>query len=365
MNKLWRWIQKIDLGTQSPDCREGNSLPSYGAIDEHSFKQAGLGSTRTPLSWRRRSPGFFSPSLPLPPTPKRCRSEAPPPKFRARPAIALSLSVLALTAAMGQRYYRQPELQVGTISPKTILAPDDADVVDQESTEARRTAARNGAVPVLVPNQDANQRITNSLDNLLQQAEILRKQASDFPLVDGRQLPTATQTYIREASAQAWDPIWSVVTAAATDVRDADDDEISTSPLTLLARRSDFQALNAEQQKVARDLVRYQQLQSAMELESLQIVLETARDNFRTARKKVQELAQVDRGLPNNLALLRLSDAEWRTLRQQVRRTLDLMLLQGIPEGVPSDLLAIAASRHLQGQVSTAGQGLGQELIIT
>ncbi|MEM1310906.1 MAG: HDIG domain-containing metalloprotein, partial [Cyanobacteria bacterium P01_H01_bin.153] len=84
-----------------------------------------------------------------------------------------------------------------------------------------------------------------------------------------------------------------------------------------------------------------------------------------TARKKVQELAQVDRGLPNNLALLRLSDAEWRTLRQQVRRTLDLMLLQGIPEGVPTDLLAIAASRHLQGQVSTAGQGLGQELIIT
>ena len=236
---------------------------------------------------------------------------------------------------MGQRYYRQPELQAGTVSPKTVIAPENATVVDQETTEAQRTAARNGAVPVLVPNADANQRITNSLDHLLQQAEILRKQAGDFPVLEGRQLPTVTQTYIREAPAAAWDPIWSVVTAAAGEVREGD--AAQPAPLALLNRRDDFQALNTEQQKIARDLVQYQQLQSAMDLEALQIVLETARDDFRNASKGFQRLAEADRGVPNNPALLRLTDAEWRIVRQRVRRTLDLMLLQGVPEGVPAE----------------------------
>ena len=364
MNKLWRWIQKIDLSAKSPDCRGGNSLPSYEAIDEHSFERAGLKSIRKPFPWQRRSSEFLTQPLSLPPLPKRCRAAEQLPKFRAQPAIALSLSVLALTAAMGQRYYRQPELQVGTTSPKTIEAPADADVVDQASTEARRTDARNGAVPVLVTDPEIDQQIAASLDELFQQADTVRQQASGFPLVDGRQLSTATQSYIREAAAQEWAPIWSVVTAAAAAGRDADE-ETAASAIARLTRRSDFQALDGEQQKVARDLVRYQQLRSAMELESLQIVLETARSNFRTAEKKIQRLAQTEDGLPNDLALLRLDDAEWRTLRQQVERALNLMLLQGIAEGVQSDLLAIAAAKHLKGQVPVAGQELGQELLLT
>ena len=243
------------------------------------------------------------------------------------------------------------------------MPPENATVVDQETTEAQRTAARNGAVPVLVPNADANQRITNSLDHLLQQAEILRKQAGDFPVLEGRQLPTVTQTYIREAPAAAWDPIWSVVTAAAGEVREGD--AAQPAPLALLNRRDDFQALNTEQQKIARDLVQYQQLQSAMDLEALQIVLETARDDFRNASKGFQRLAEADRGVPNNPALLRLTDAEWRIVRQRVRRTLDLMLLQGVPEGVPAEFLAIAVDEHLQDQVPPTAQSLGQGLIMT
>jgi len=363
MNKIWRWIRQIDLWSQSPDRQDGKYQPGYAA-DERPFKQTGLYSMNSPRLWNWRQPqSLFAPPLPLPPSAKRTRHRDSHKPRRIRPAIALTLSVLALTAAMGQRYYRQPELQAGTVSPKTVIAPENATVVDQETTEAQRTAARNGAVPVLVPNADANQRITNSLDHLLQQAEILRKQAGDFPVLEGRQLPTVTQTYIREAPAAAWDPIWSVVTAAAGEVREGD--AAQPAPLALLNRRDDFQALNTEQQKVARDLVQYQQLQSAMDLEALQIVLETARDDFRNASKGFQRLAEADRGVPNNPALLRLTDAEWRIVRQRVRRTLDLMLLQGVPEGVPAEFLAIAVDEHLQDQVPPTAQSLGQGLIMT
>lgn len=364
MNKIWRWIRQVDLGARFSGRQRGDSPPDYAA-DDRPFKQNGFYAANAPRWWSsRRAQGLFASSMPLPPSAKRNRHRHTH-KRRIRPAIAVTLTVLTLTAAMGQRYYRQPELQVGTLSPKTVIAPDNASVVDLETTEAQRTAARNGAVPVLVPNPDANQRITNSLENLLEQAEIVRKQAGQFPLVEGRQLPTATQTYIREAPAALWDPIWSVVTAVATEVRDADETAAQPSPLTRLTRRDDFQALNADQQKAARDLVRYQQLQSAMDLESLQLVLESTRDDFRNASVGFQRLAEADRGIPNDPVLLRLTDTEWRILRQQMLRTLELMLLQGIPEGLPSDLLAIAVNEHLQDQVPPDAQALGRDFIMT
>jgi len=361
MNKIWRWFRHKQMGT-TPQVQSSGKNAAGERPDERPPMPTSLypgGSTRF---WpRRRVEGLLIPTLP-PPSVKRSRPSNRHKTRRVRPVIALSLSVLALTAAMGQRYYRQPELQVGTVSPKTVIAPDSASVVDEETTEAQRTAARNGAVPVLVLNLEASQSIQNSLDNLLKQAEILREQAGDFPLIDGRQLPTATQTYIREAAAAEWEPVWSVVIAVATDLQSADN---TVAPLTLLTQQSDYADLTSEQQKVARDLVRYQQLADALELEALQLIFETARNNFRRAKEGFARFAEVDRSIPPMPVLLRLSDAEWRNVRQQVRRTLDLMLLQGIPEGVQAELLAIAVNEHLQGQIPSEAQDLGQELIMT
>ncbi|RZM77172.1 HDIG domain-containing protein [Leptolyngbya iicbica LK] len=363
MNKIWRWLQQTPLGSTPKAHASGED--SVGEAADHRSPTPRSLSLRGPARrfWsRRRVEGLLIPTLPPPPSVPRSRPCDRRRTHRVRPAIALSLSVLALTAAMGQRYYRQPELQVGTLSPKTVIAPDSASVVDEETTEAQRTAARNGAVPVLVPNLEANQSIKNSLDNLLKQAEIVREQAGDFPLIDGRQLPTATQTYIREAPTAEWEPVWSVVIAVASDLQGTDN---TTPPLTLLIQQPEYADLTATQQKVARDLVRYQQRSAALDLEALQLIFETSRNNFRRAKEGLTRLAEVDRAIPQMPVLLRLSDAEWRTVRQQVRRTLDLMLLQGIPEGVQSDQLAIAVNEHLQSQIPSSAQDLGQALIMT
>ncbi|NJO66557.1 MAG: hypothetical protein HC832_03325 [Leptolyngbyaceae cyanobacterium RM1_405_57] len=63
--------------------------------------------------------------------------------------IALVLVVVSLTSAIGHRLYNEPQLDVNTIAPQTIRAPESASVVDTETTETQRQAARTGAVPVL------------------------------------------------------------------------------------------------------------------------------------------------------------------------------------------------------------------------
>ncbi|HEY9888964.1 MAG TPA: HDIG domain-containing metalloprotein [Candidatus Obscuribacterales bacterium] len=361
MNKIWRWIQQIDIRPQPLDCQE-KPFSTDAPVDARPLSPASRPAPLPPPSWPWRKPHLLlGARLPLPPSVKRTRSTTGKP-HRVRPAIALTVSVLALTAAMGQRYYRQPELQAGTLSPKTIVAPNNAVVVDYETTEAQRTAARNGAIPVLVPDGEVNQRVKNSLNSLLKQADILRGQAGPFPLLDGRQLPTATQIYIREAPATEWNPVWAIVTAVATEALNATP---PTRDLTgLLVNRSDYRQLNAAQQRTARHLIRYQQLPTAMDLQALQFVIETARLDFQKAASELRRLAQAERGLPDDPVLFRLSEPDWRTVQQQVRLKVEQMLLQGIAEGVPGDLLAIAVDSHLQGAVNREAQNLASGMIV-
>ncbi|KAB1981786.1 hypothetical protein, partial [Haemophilus parainfluenzae] len=78
-----------------------------------------------------------------------------------------SLTVLSLTAALGQRFYNQPSLQVDSIAPQTITAPDNATVEDQATTEALRRQARNGVLRMLQIDPTVNDKVIRSVNNLL------------------------------------------------------------------------------------------------------------------------------------------------------------------------------------------------------
>lgn len=362
MKKIWRWIQQIGFLPQPLDCQEARFKSDYPLESRH-LSQNGRAPHQPPQSWDWRKPhSIFTAQLPLPPSVKRNRVSHYK-RWRLRPAIAFALAVLVLTTAMGQRYFRQPELQVGTFSPKTVIAPENALVVDQETTETQRSAARTGAVPVLVPDAATNSRIQNSLDSLLRQADILRNQAGGFPYLPGNQLSSSTQTYLRETSSPEWNGVWSVVTAVAAVT--LNEEQTPTNWSTFLNNRADFRALNAPQQQAVRDLVRYQQLQSALDLQTLQLVIETARADFRRAATELERLAQAERALPNDVVLFRLSDKDWKTVQRQVDLTLDQMLLQGIAEGVLQEQLAVAAGSQLAGTVPNQAQDLAKGLVVS
>ena len=125
------------------------------------------------------------------------------------PQAAFALAILMLTAAIGQRFYNQPELQVDTEAPQTIVAPASAvEVIDIQTTEERRIAARNGALRVLMLDPEANRKINQTLESFIKQGNDLRQQAGVIPFVETSLLSTNTQRYIRQADENTWQKIW-------------------------------------------------------------------------------------------------------------------------------------------------------------
>ncbi|MBE7380360.1 MAG: HDIG domain-containing protein [Leptolyngbya sp. SIO1E4] len=308
-----------------------------------------------------RPPFQFQSQIPLPPISKRCRPEKGE-RGRIKPAIALTLSIVTLTAAMGQRFYRQPELQVGTFAPKTVFAPESASVIDAETTEAKRTAARNGAVPVLVPNEEKDRQIQNSLNSVFKQVDIVRKEAGDFPFFAVNRLTTATQQYIQETPSSEWDAVWAVVEDVVTKAQA--DNATSTDLESRLTDHSNFWALSTQQQWIVRDLMRYQQQRSLAALQSLKGQIDNTRANYQAAILRLQNLAAAERGLPNDAELLRLSDAEWAKIQKNLHRALNNMLLQGIAEGVPREQLRVAGRAQLDGVVPEGTEALANALLM-
>lgn len=358
MKIIWRWIKQMNALQQPLDCQENRFNPDR-STDANAFKQD-LPTQQTSHWWLPwlRSPTPAS-QVPLPPRPKRCRAGKR--GGRLQPTVALTLSVVTLTAAMGQRFYRQPALQVGTVAPSTSFATFDAIVPDRKTTEERRAAARSGAVPVMVPDPERNTQIENSLENLFQQADILRRQAGRFPFIETSRLPLSTQRYVREASPAEWTSVWSLVKAVVAEARG--DAEAQETLVTFLTARLDFRAMNAQQQQIAQDLIRYQQQRSTADFKALQTQVEIARHDYQQALEDLNRLAAAERGLPQDTLVFRLSESEWSKVQREVRNVLHYMLLQGIAEGVPLDLLGIAGETQLRGEVPPGTEAFANALL--
>ena len=121
------------------------------------------------------------------------------------------LAVASLTATMGQRYYSQPKLDEGTIAPQTIRAPKDDTAIDNRATEERRKAARLGDITVYMISESVNQKVDQELEELLAQANRVRKIVAYFPFVNTGILSTVTQSHLRQVSDLKWQVIQETV----------------------------------------------------------------------------------------------------------------------------------------------------------
>ena len=64
--------------------------------------------------------------------------------------LMLALSIIALTSVVGYRFYNQPQLTVGKISPLTITAPYAAEFEDTKTTLEKRKEVQTGIIPILL-----------------------------------------------------------------------------------------------------------------------------------------------------------------------------------------------------------------------
>ena len=89
-----------------------------------------------------------------------------------RPFILL-FTVGFLTSVVGYRFYYQPKLAVGTISPVTIIAPEDARFQDQETAALKRQKIRAGLLPRLKRDPQITAQIERSLRGTLVQLSLI------------------------------------------------------------------------------------------------------------------------------------------------------------------------------------------------
>ncbi|MCY7275289.1 MAG: hypothetical protein LH702_16515, partial [Phormidesmis sp. CAN_BIN44] len=122
----------------------------------------------------------------------------------AHPTIVVAITVISITSAFGQRFYDQPQLNVGKISLQTIQAPADANVIDTKATEEKRRAARTIAITVLMADSRINDQIHQDLQAAFSKGSAFRQLAEAYPFVETKTLSSQTQRYLRKVEEGEW-----------------------------------------------------------------------------------------------------------------------------------------------------------------
>ncbi|HEY9760911.1 MAG TPA: HDIG domain-containing metalloprotein [Trichocoleus sp.] len=275
------------------------------------------------------------------------------------PRLLFTVTVLSLTAVVGQRFYNQPELQVGTAAPQTVIAPKDATVVDTAATEARQRAARNGVLRVLQIDAKANEKTHRTLNALVQQALESRAEAGPLPFVEPAVISTQVQRYVRRADETDWVALSSLVLPGVSETSG----QISTPVLTDLENDSRFQSLSWEQRQAVRELLGYRQSTSQQKFLELQIQIANARRRYQQAKESLKEPAEQRGGTLLDSRVLDLTEQEWEATRLLLYQSAHRMMSQGIMPGLPPELLQQAALAQVRGLVPIGAEGAAAQLL--
>lgn len=278
--------------------------------------------------------------------------------------VSLVLAVVCLTGALGHRFYNQPQLAVGTIAPQSFEAPEDAKVKDVKTTEENRKAARIGSTPVLTIDRPVNQQINRVLEKVLQEGQQLRGIAGAFPFVNPSQLPLSAQRYLRQAPEWEYQAVLAAVVedkalsqALPNNSGNLSDSDSSTDVLQrgLLTPRGEEAVAALQGYRQQGDPDRF----SALVNEMARI-----RQRYATALDAIERPSSVQSTRIFEPDLLELSDAEWQQTQIGIKQALEPMLSQGIPPGLPDNLLKSAAIAQLQDRVPENAEALASTLLL-
>ena len=307
----------------------------------------------------------------------RNASGAAPRRVNMSGSVSTVVAVFCLTGALGQRFYNQPKLDVGSRAPQTVIAPRSDNVEDSKTTEERRRSARLGASPVLMGDPMVNERVLSQVKRYLEQGNRLREAVGEFPYVETGLLSREVQRYLRSASTWEWRAIqWTLSrqiqgrvdataqtavesTVEATEdplaeleAQTAEADEVETRREQML-QASRLGAVNGASQ-VLSDLLESQTSPMNQSLQQLLVVsqqldeegleavmtaVEMAREQYAQALEQLAEVSYANGQPVYTNTLLNLSAEDWQQTRNITLHVGRQMLTQGIASGVPDRML--------------------------
>ncbi len=301
--------------------------------------------------------------------------------------VMFAIAVVSLTGVMGNKLYSQPQLQVGTIAPNTIRAPQTSLIEDKQKTEQERKNASRNSLPVLMLDASINQAIDRQLQQLLNEGNAIRSSAGAFPFFEKSALSLPSQAYLRSCSDSEWQAL--LIAVRKTEKQKSNKSEqkqvfyLEDSNIRIytsrgndsslvpasFARVEDTQESNLSQNgnfaQALAEIKAYRFKTSPQNLSALISTIERVRKNYAQAKAKLAQLASINsEKVYENTSLLDLSDEDWAKTQMGIRRTAERMLTQGIPPGLPPNTIPDAVSLHVESLVPQNAEALARKILL-
>jgi cyclic-di-AMP phosphodiesterase PgpH len=275
--------------------------------------------------------------------------------------VILALSIVALTSVVGYRFYNQPQLTVGKISPLTIKAPFSAEFEDSQTTLQRRQEVQTGIIPILKQDEALTHEITAKLASYLKQIDGLRKIAAPFPFASPKALSLTSQKYIRLCAESEFKAVLASAIENYATQTDQEPPQPQSQNLTL-EKRPDF---NLGLQKVATELKTYRENNSAAQFNNLIAQITLTRYRYSQAWEHIPQsnIAHLDE--KELIVLLDLTEKEWKVTKKTILRTAERILTQGISLGLPSNLLEQAVTAQLNPDIPDVTEPIAYNLLLS
>ncbi|NCR71037.1 MAG: HDIG domain-containing protein [Microcystis aeruginosa LG13-12] len=259
-----------------------------------------------------------------------------------RPLIFL-FTVGCLTSVVGYRFYNQPKLAVGTISPVTIIAPEDASFEDQETTALKRQKIRAGLLPRLKRDPQITAQIERSLRDTLGQLSQISPILPKNSILLSRTIANATLGTLLTFSAAQWSTLQSGLNHK----------ESFAKPLTKEQEYA-MQEIQAYGQRVTKGNFE----QFIDRLEQLRQIQEQTSQNYRHSSLNKLKYADL-------ITAAQMGDREWQNLEKAVLQAGRRILVQGIPPGISTshlqDTIAVQISSD---RLTRRQQSLAENILL-
>jgi len=271
-------------------------------------------------------------------------------------AVFLTLTVVSLSSALGQRFYNTPKLDVGKAAPQTINAPATVAIADPYATAAKRNAAQDQSLSVWMVNQEANRQIDQTLGQSLVRGTQIRQVAGDFPFTATARLSLSVQSYLRKTSEAEWQKVLEIVEA---------------TPLKPSSRRASgakstaiqgLSGLTAEQKRAIAELATYRRSRGASAYFDLIPTITEARYRYTAALESLLPATAEEALL--DVTFLDLPDPIWQQTQTRIRRIAQRILGQGITPGHPQEILTPAVQLQVKGEVPLAAEPVATRILL-
>lgn len=262
--------------------------------------------------------------------------------------LLLILSIAALTSVVGYRFYNQPLLTVGKIAPLTIKAPQSRQFEDIKTTQERRTEVQTGIVPILKQNRQQTLEIKLQLSKYLERIEQLREAIAPFPIVETKILSLSTQQYLRSCPKKDFEAILRAVQPKSNS-------KISVRQLP------DF---NFKLPQIVLELQSYHTKVSNTTFESLLSQISLSRYHYQQQWQELQQKPIARLSEAEIIALLDLTKTSWQETKEAILIASERILTQGIPPGMPYNLLEEAVAIQIDPDLPTPNVHIASNILL-